>query len=83
MNSTSAAALVETFFWEVSTRRMRQDSCPDCHEIVMVMSRASALYKFPALPLVSIGSCKQKRLTDLGNAVALAIRYSFDLCLRV
>jgi hypothetical protein len=36
MNSKAAAALVETFFWEISTRRMRPDSCPDCHEIVIV-----------------------------------------------
>jgi hypothetical protein len=29
--------------------------------------------------LVGIGSREQKRLTNLGNAVALVIRYSFDV----
>jgi hypothetical protein len=33
--------------------------------------------------LVSIGSDEQKRLTNLGNAVALAIRYSFDIFFQV
>ena len=33
--------------------------------------------------LVGIGSREQERLTNLGNAVALAVRYSFDLFLQV
>jgi len=50
----------------------------------LVISRASARFtKFSALLLVGIGSRKQERLTNLGNAVALAARYSFDLFLQV
>ena len=49
----------------------------------MPESSECSLYKFPALLLVSIGSCKQECLTNLGNAVALAVRYSFDLPLQV
>ena len=37
----------------------------------------------PALFLVGIGSREQERLANLGNAVALAVRYSFDLILQV
>ena len=37
----------------------------------------------PALFLVGIGSREQERLTNLGRAVALAVRYSFDLFLQV
>ena len=37
-----------------------------------------SLYKFPALLLVGIGSREQERLANLGNAVALAVRYSSD-----
>ncbi len=48
----------------------------------LVMSRASARFtNFPPLLLVGIGSSEQERLTNLGNAVALAVRYSFDLFL--
>jgi hypothetical protein len=35
------------------------------------------------LLLVGIGSSEQERLTNLGNAVALAVRYSFDLFFQV
>ena len=43
----------------------------------------SSLYKFAALLVVSIGASEQERLTDLGDAVALAFRYSFDIFLQV
>jgi hypothetical protein len=35
------------------------------------------------LLVVSIGASEQERLTDLGDAVALAFRYSFDIFLQV
>jgi len=46
-------------------------------------SSQCSLYKFPALLLVGIGSREQERLADLGTALALAVRYSFDLSLHV
>ena len=47
-------------------------------DLVNELSERS-LYKFPALLLVGIGSREQERLTNLGTAVALAVRYSFDI----
>jgi hypothetical protein len=46
-------------------------------------SSKSSLYIFAALLVVSIGSREEERLTNLGNAVALAVRYSFDIFFQV
>ena len=46
------------------------------------MTRASArLRNLSSMLLVSIGSRQQERVTNLGDAVAFAVRYSFGLSL--
>ena len=44
-------------------------------------SSEGSLYKFAALLLVTFGSRERGRLTNLGNAASLPLRYFFDILL--